>query len=344
MKQTKKVLAVLLAIVMLLSMTSCGSVGKWVARSENTEVPVGAYLMYESMYYQYASYYVEDYTKSPLKQTVELEDKTKMTGAEWIKKNALDVIYNAITVMEECKRLGVTLTQNEQDLIQEEAASTWETNVDSYELIGVGKNSLEYMHRYNKLSEKLFNYYYGEGGPKAVSKDELKKHFEEKYDSVDYFSVSLKDADGKTLPKADQNAIEDELEKLAEQLNAGGVDFDTVVAAYNAEHKDSTVKATNQTGELESVFATELANKLKKCKQGEAIVVEYSSKMFLLYRAKIETKTEEYLKENEDALRHELKDEEYTKYLEKAEESMKIVLNNEAIDKYSPKWIEKRVG
>lgn len=345
MKQMKKLLAVLLLMVMLVSMTSCSpTVGKWIARSEHAEVPVGVYLVYENLYYQQAFYYVDDYTKSPLKQEVELEDKTTMTGAEWIKKNALDVITNSAAVYSECIRLGVTLTEAERELLEDEAATAWESNADAYELIGVGQNSLEYMYEYNKLSDKLFDHIYGEKGTTPVTKEELVKHFEEKYDSVDYFMVSLKDADGNKLSKADQNAIEDELEVLAAQLNSGSVKFEDVVAQYNKAHEKATVTATNRIGQLDSVFTSTIATQLKKCAQGEAVVLEYSDYMYLMFRNKISDKTEEYLKENGDALRHELKDEDYTKYLEDVEKKVVLEINDAAVKKYSPKWMENRVN
>lgn len=346
MKQIKKMLALLLVLVLMLTMTSCGSVGKWIARSTNTEVPVGAYLMYESVYYQYATYYVKDYTKSPLNQDIttgEGDEKVTMKGAAWIKQQALDVITNAITVYEECARLGIKLTEAEKDIILDDAATTWENNSDAYKVIGVGQQSLEYMYTYNKLHEKLFDALYGEKGTKPVKEEDLKKHVVEKYDSVHYFAVSLKDASNKKLSKEEQNKIEDELEALAEKLN-GGEKFDKIVAEYNEKHSDKKVTSNNRIGVMKDQFATDLFKKLEKCDPGSAIVVEYSDQMYLLFRDKIENAVDDYLKENSDAIRHELKDEEYSEYLEKTEKDLKIEINDEAVKKYSPKWIENRAG
>ncbi len=346
MKQTKKMLALLLVLVLMFTMTSCSNVGKWIARTANTEVPVGAYLMYESVYYQYATYYVKDYTKSPLNQDIttgEGDEKVTMKGSEWIKQQAMDVITNAITVYEECKRLGITLTDAEKDIILDDAATMWENNADAYKVIGVGQQSLEYMYTYNKLYEKLFDAIYSEKGTKPVTEEDLKKHVIEKYDSVHYFSVSLKDSNNKKLSKEEQNKIEDELEALAEKLN-GGETFDKIVAEYNEKHSDKKVTSTNRIGVMEDQFASDLFKKLDKCDPGSAVVVEYSDQMYLLFRDKIENAVEDYLKENSDAIRHELKDEEYSEYLEKTEKDLKIEINDEATKKYSPKWIENRAG
>lgn len=347
MKQIKKMLAVLLVLVLMLTMTSCsGSVGKWIARTENTEVPVGAYLMYESVYYQYATYYVKDYTKSPLKQDVttgEGDDKVTMNGSDWIKKQTMDIISNAITVYEECKRLGIKLTDAEKDIVLDDAATMWEQNAASYKQVGVGQKSLEYMYEYNELYTKLFDSIYGTKGTKPVKDEDLKKYVTDNYDSVHYFSVSLKDANNKTLSKEEQNKIEDELEALGEKLNSGE-EFDKIVAEYNKAHEKATVTAKHVVGVMEDQFASDLYKKLDKCEPGSAVVVEYSNYMYLLYREKIEDAVDEYLKENADTIRHEMKDEEYTKYLEEAEKKLTIEINDAAVEKYSPKWIENRAG
>ncbi|MBQ9083264.1 MAG: hypothetical protein IJY28_07180 [Clostridia bacterium] len=347
MKQIKKMLAVLLVLVLMLAMTSCsGSVGKWIARSANTEVPVGAYLMYESVYYQYATYYVSDYTKSPLKQDIttgEGDEKETLTGAEWIKKQTMDIITNAITVYEECNRLGITLTDAEKDIVLDDAATMWEQNSAAYKQVGVGQKSLEYMYEYNELYTKLFDSIYGEKGTTPVKNDELKKYVTENYDSVHYFSVSLKDSNSKALSKEEQNKIEDELEALGEKLNSGEK-FEKIVAEYNKAHEKATVTASHKIGVMEDQFASDLYKKLDKCEPGTAVVVEYSDYMYLLYREKIEDAVDEYLEDNADTIRHEMKDEEYTKYLEEAEKKLSIEINDAAVEKYSPKWIENRAG
>jgi transcriptional/translational regulatory protein YebC/TACO1 len=232
---------------------------------------------------------------------------------------------------------------DEKDIILDDAATTWENNSDAYKVIGVGQQSLEYMYTYNKLHEKLFDAIYGEKGTKPVKEEDLKKHVVEKYDSVHYFAVSLKDASNKKLSKEEQNKIEDELEALAEKLN-GGEKFDKIVAEYNEKHSDKKVTSNNRIGVMKDQFATDLFKKLEKCDPGSAIVVEYSDQMYLLFRDKIENAVDDYLKENSDAIRHELKDEEYSEYLEKTEKDLKIEINDEAVKKYSPKWIENRAG
>ena len=80
MKQMKKYLTLLLAAAMLVTMTACGSVGKWIMKTDDLEVPVGVYTMYESVYYQYAKYYVSDSSKSPLKQDLQSDYEVKEDG------------------------------------------------------------------------------------------------------------------------------------------------------------------------------------------------------------------------------------------------------------------------
>ena len=344
MKQIKKVLALLLAIVMLFAMTSCNSVGNWILKTENMELPVGAYIMYESTYYQYAIYYVPDYTKSPLDQEIKLEDDKKATGAEWIKTTSLDAVKSMLAVFEECNRLGIALTENEKKVIKDAVEDDWAAREQAYELLGIAKSTSQKMSEYSKLDQKLFAYYYGENGTEAVTKKDITEYFEENYASVDFFRVSIMKDSTNKLSEDEIETIRKELDQLADRVNNGSRTMEKIVEDYNKQHSSAKVSLTSNIVVLENTYAEDLVKKMEECDEEEAIVFEEGNYLYLFSRNKIEDETEEYLKENEDALRHEMKDEAYYEYIDKTIEALDITINEAAVNKYSPKWIERKIN
>ena len=342
MKHTKKLLAALLAALMVFGLTSCGSVGKWIAKTDSIEVPVGAYLLNEGMYYQYSVYYVSDSSKSPLKQEIKVDDNTTQTGAEWVQSNAMTAVKNMVAVLSECQKLNITLTDDEAAAIKENVDTTWDSSSATYEKIGIAKSSVRFIYEFNKLNEKLFDAKYGPNGSSAVKDSELKSYFEEKYTSVEYFTVSLKGSDGKALSDDEQAKIKTELEKLGDQYSSG-TSFDDVTAAYNKAHSDATVTANSRIAIASNVFSTDVVKAIDDCKEGKATVVSTSNYMYLIAKHKIADETADYLKENATTLRHELKDSDYKADLEEAAKALTITENDAAVKKYSARWIEKNI-
>lgn len=344
MKQMKKYLTFLLAAAMLFTMTACGSVGKWIVQIDGTEVPVGVYNLYESIYYQYSVYYVSDSSKSPLKQEIKKDDDTTVTGAQWIQENALSTVKNMVAVERECARLGLTLTENEQALVKENVASSWDSNGATYEKIGVGKASLTYVYQNGQYNEKLFDYLYGENGTDAVMESAIAQYFEQNYTDLNYFTVSLIGSDGKTISDDEKAKIKTELEQLSDQINSGAKTFDQVVADYNKAHSSATVTGNSRTVIVGDAFSEAIATAINDCPEGKAAVASTDYYMYFISKNRIADVKESYLAENLSTLRHEMKDDAFAEYVSDVMDQLTMTINDAAVNKYTPKWIEKHNG
>ena len=342
MKQMKKYLTLLLAAAMLVTMTACGSVGKWIMKTDDLEVPVGVYTMYESVYYQYAKYYVSDSSKSPLKQDIKKDENTTVTGAQWIQENATDTVRKMVAVARECARLNLTLTDNDQKAIKENVESAWDSNSATYEKVGVSKASLTFIYENNTYNEKLFNYLYGEKGTDPVTDADVKAYFEKTYTDLDYFTVSLLDSNSKKLSDEEKAKIKTELDALAGEINSGAKTFEQAVTAYNKAHSNANVTGKSNTVIVGNTFSEAIATEITDCTEGKAIVASTDYYMYFISKNRIADASEEYLKTNLDSLRHEMKDTDFSDYVQKVLEGLSISVNSAAVNKYTPKWVENK--
>ena len=113
MKKVKRVVASLLAAVLVLSAAACNQVGSWAMKQNDFEVPVGAYIMYVYNSYVQAASLVEDTSASPLGQKVEDTDAT-----QWITNEALNAGAQMIAIHNLCQSANITLTEQEISNIQ----------------------------------------------------------------------------------------------------------------------------------------------------------------------------------------------------------------------------------
>ena len=342
MKLTKKVAAAVLAILMAFSATACSNVGSWAVKTDSKEIPVGVYIAYLQSAYSSAYYMTEDTTKSPIGQTVTVDDE-KIDAEQWIKDQAMDSSKNLLTVMELCDAANITLSDSEQSAINESVDSAWDSNSASYEKLGIAKTSLKELYQFSKLSEKYFDSLYGANGSSAVSDAEVKEYFTKNYSSIKYFSVSLKDSSNNALGTEDQQKIETELNGIKDTYEAGEKTFAEIVDEYNAKHSSATVKMTENIAVLSNSYSEDFYKNLTNVKPGKAAVFTYGSYMYVVAMYDIEKETD-YLKNNAAKIRHAMKDTEYTELVKTEMGKRTFTVNDAAQNKYSPSWMEKNAG
>lgn len=137
MKKTlKRGIALLIALLMLLSAASCSGDTTWSLKLDDETLPIGVYIYYMSQAYINASYLVEDYTQPILDQTVE-----DQPAADYVKEQALNACKNLFAVEKKFNEMGLSLTAEELAAAQATTESYWSSYQTMYESIGVAKSS-----------------------------------------------------------------------------------------------------------------------------------------------------------------------------------------------------------
>ena len=188
MKMFKKALAVVLAIVFVLSLAACHP-------KDEVAVSAGDYKITSAMYSYYLtmadfeaksliansdSYKTEDPAFDLYKQTIEGK-----SYEEYVKAKALEACYNHLLVEKLCAEAKVTLTADEKKNVESYADYRWNyASVDSSGTVpigyvlaanGVSLATYKKVELVSALQGEYFEHLYGEGGSKAVGADNIKK-------------------------------------------------------------------------------------------------------------------------------------------------------------------------
>lgn len=334
MKKVKRVVASLLAAVLVLSAAACNQVGSWAMKQNDFEVPVGAYIMYVYNSYVQAASLVEDTSASPLGQKVEDTDAT-----QWITNEALNAGAQMIAIHNLCQSANITLTEQETSNIQSSVNNNWDTNGDVFTAMGVSKDSLIKMSENTALMQKLFTSIYGEGGSKAVATADIEQYYFDHYTTFKYIAVSLTDSSGNDFSQEDKDKTKENLQKYLDSYLEGKT-FSEVTQDYNADHPNATVTGREVVTDLESAsYSEEITKALNDLSAGEGTIVTSGKYMYLLFKYDISKETS-YLDENKDSILYAMKGEEYEAMIEEEAKKITYEKNDGAISKYSPSWLE----
>ncbi|MFU0832191.1 MAG: PpiC domain-containing protein [Oscillospiraceae bacterium] len=345
MKKAKQMAALLLAIIMLTTTAACSSDKSWAAKNDSLTVPIGSYIYYLFSAYSSASAQVSDSTKSVLEQQIDDKDAT-----EWIREKALNSTKSLFVIDQKMKELNLSLSDEEQETIQSNTDSVWNSYQSMLEGYGIAKSSFELAAtEYSVKYQKVFEATYGEGGPKEVSDDELKDFFEENYTDFSYVMRNLYRTDengnfSALLSDEEKEKAEAEFDDYAAKINAGTMTLEQAAEAYQSV--DSTASVENETINLNTTdFSDDLKTLLDGMEPGETKTAEISNGYLyiLVTKGDITKKTEEILKDENSRINllADYKAQEFSDEIAAQADSITgITLNEKAIDSYDPSMFE----
>ena len=251
MKMLKKALAVVLAIVFVLSLAACHP-------KDEVAVSTGDYTLTSAVYSYYLtmadrsakytistsdSYNTQDPNFDLYKQTIDGK-----SYEDYVKAQALEDCYRYLTIAKLADEADVSLTDEEEKNVIGNADYYW-----SYQygpMLGpvLVENGVSY-DTYKKimlteaLYSKYFDYLYAEGGTKEVKAEDIKKFFNDNYLGAYVISHSYSDVKD---PKTEE--IAKDLDKYVKALK-DGKKFADVEAEYKKDHEknDSTSSSSSTT-------------------------------------------------------------------------------------------------
>ncbi len=247
MKNFKKAIAILLAIVFALSLTACH-------QKDEVAVSSGDYKVTSAMY-SYFLVMADSEAKSVIDANDEIDTSAKNFSyykqkiedkpyETYVKDLAMEKCLNYITLAKLCDEAEVKLDKETKEGWQSTAEYYWNYSYGSVMLQnGVAYSTYEKIMLNDALYSLYFDHLYSEGGEKAVDAESVKaalgKH---------YAAVYMITHDYSEEKEPDVDAMKADLEKYVTSLK-NGEDFATVLATYKNDKgiKDESSSTTSST-------------------------------------------------------------------------------------------------
>ncbi|MGN1305235.1 MAG: hypothetical protein ACI4YB_09400 [Oscillospiraceae bacterium] len=300
-------------------------------------------------------------TTTPFTDKV-IEDKPVR---DWINDEATKSMREFVAIENKFDELGLSFDENEKEKTKIYLDSIWEYYGANYEDVGISEDSQLLIMLNSAKKNHVFDYFYAEGGQNEISEADIKAYLEENNKRINYIKMELKDGEGNLLKSEGKEEIKKMAMDYIDRINTGE-DFETVSREYSdyydklvADAAAAGAESTDETAEEpivtessytdnETVVTKDSAspseavvNKAFEADVGAVILVEedevyYIVKILDLYA------DENYYSDNENVVRHELKDDEFDQTLKSWTETQNVELNEAAYKRYKvEKFLEQ---
>ena len=381
MANFKKMSAVALCSAMALSLGACGNniAGPdttYAAVIDGYKVPAGVFIAMQMNSYYDAAYYTEPTDESEettasteAAETTASETEATTTTAftdkviedkpvrDWINDEATKSMQEFVAVENKFDELGLSFEDNEKEKTKVYLDSIWEYYGSNYEDAGISENSQLLIMLNSTKKNKIFDYYYAEGGQDEISEADIRAYLDENNKRINYIKMELKDGEGNLLKSEGKDEIKKMAEDYIERIK-GGEDFEAVSKEYSDYYDKLTADAAESTddgasdgsADTEETESSYTDNETVISKDGtspsEAVVTKaFESKVgdvFLIEEDEVYYVVtvldlyadENYYSDNESVVRHELKDDEFDKTVDSWTETQNVELNEAAYKRY----------
>ena len=311
MKTLKKVLAMCLVVILVLSFAGCHQKNE-VAVKAGDDTFTSAFYMCALINADMAARTKIDEAKTAEKEstTSSATSSTTSTATDYfaekidgksfetyVKDAALETLRRFIYVKRMCDEKKLTISEQEKNnsFTMTEYYWNYYGYASLFEANGVSLDTYKQYTLYGLYEEKYFSSIYGEGGDKAVSETDIKNFLYSNYAIADILSapISSKTDSEKALVQTDFEKYKDRLEK--------GETFEKIYKEYNNIKEDNTTSTTSSA--VSSTTSGSEENKALTPKDSYAQVVgneetTYSSKQYETIKA-MKTGEVKFVKDDE---------------------------------------------
>ncbi len=311
MKSFRKIAAVVLAAIMLLSFAGCSKTApqvpstlnhEWSYRTDSQEYPIGVYVCYLYAAYQeaYSALYdagsIESTTTSILDITATFDETDeKYLTRDWVKKQADYMMDRLIAIDKMVSDNSIEIDQSLVDEYYEQARTEWYTSQyyaeydysttptkDILEPFGISLDS--YFTATSLMNIKqtaIFDYLYNKGGIEEVPQSEIEAYFEDSYTSYSYFNVALYESsfdeaagEEKSFALCDAEILDitEDLELYQKMIN-NGTSYDDILGIANGEMEFLSNSSYTERIDVSSTLGEKVVEALDKLQEGEADIV-----------------------------------------------------------------------
>lgn len=380
MKNFKKILAAMLALIMLFAVAGCNRTPSWSYKTGDTTYAEGVYIYSLFSAYNQAYSILQGNLGDKFDATASIldiestfdETNEKKLCKDWIISEADYITKNLAALDAKIAEYGITLDKAQVESAREIAKEDWYLGPYYEYYVSSGYEAMPYKDTFEKYGvsfdsfftstylasvkqNAIFEYLYGKDGVNAVKDDELKKYFTDNYTSYAYFIVNLYETDidattnqQKYYPYADELVKERETELASYvKLVTSGTPYEAVVSKYMKAHDITTDPTVKNIENIEySSLGEEVLEELNKLGSGKASYIRVgdgdTSVLYFITKFDINKEADDYIKDdnNRSNLLQSLKGEEFLDFLDEATETVEVEKNTSSTDKYDPVMFE----
>ncbi len=353
MKQIKGIIAILLMVCMLFSLTGCHEKGEIALGADGYNITSGMYSYYLLMADSDAKSLIdssEEYDSSAknfnyLKQTIDGKSYT-----DYVKELAIKKCLEAITYEKLCKENNVTLEDTVIESSNYQAELYWYSYGYStiLEPNGISLDTYKKAVLSTMYADTYFKHLYDEGGEKAISDADIDKTLTEKYAAV--YMISKNYSSDST---ADATDLENKFNDYKARLEKGE-EFSKIYNEHNGiaeetkeetEEDDGLPKAKDELisilGDEDTIASFEHFGKVLSMKNNAVEVIHDTEDkvIYLIVKKDITEDSyyrDEYLKAD---ILYVLKGDEFDKFIQETAQALEYTTNNHAINQFKVKKI-----
>lgn len=345
MRYIKKIFSLFLVTATFLVSTACGKIDKsWALKYDKNTVSNGVYVYFLWISYNNALKIVSNGTEN----IYDLENQ-KVEGkdaASWIKENAIKATKDLLATEKLFEEKGLTISEEENKNIEEEASKSFENSKDTFDKYGVTFEDFKRAYSAQNLkSEKLFKYFYNVGGVEAVSDEDLINYYK-----TNYVSLSIISKASESNPEEDENGqqnsenkktdeqIEDQFKNYVNMINNNEKTFEEIGNMFKESEKMDTDPIENEvlnpkTGDI----SDETANKISQLEINKSTHIKLDNMFLLVYKKDINSSLPDLSDEKERyKILVEMKSDDFNNILKNKANALKIKVNESSIKDYSP--------
>lgn len=312
----KKIIALLLALLLLACLTACSANGDYALTVSDFNVPSGLY-----------AYYLNEVMSDPKAYSVESGDSEK------ISEKAAELCRECVAADKLMKESKITLDLYLKSDAAQDTESIWSLFGAYYKSVGVQKTDITLVNTFNAQKKQLVQYYYGAGGKKPVSEDDLKERFVEIYIGFKGFEVAVTktNAKGETVDMTEKEkaAVEAELRSLAKKVDSGDLSIDEANKKYLSS-KGVVVTDSLQltlTKKNDPMYESSFFKKLSTLDYGRAAIIKSGKSIYVVQREKIAGADSEVFSQHRTEILEEIKLADVEKMISNKAQKLEITVN-----------------
>lgn len=357
MKILKSVLCVVLALLMVFSLTACHKKNEVAVTVNGVE--------FTSAMYSYALLNADSEARS-LVDEKHAEDTDHEHSADevidyyaqeidgkkyvkWVEDRAIEMIRDWAAIELLCKENKISL--DEAMLSQAKSYSEYYYSYygQIFEANGIGEETYAKIMQYEYLSDMYFDFLYGKEGSKAVAENDVKKSFKDSYRVVFMLQKDITSLKDDELAKA-KTEMEDYKKKVekGEKLTDLYNKFNNLTKENSATTGQAPVEKITDCAnviadpEVDANYGADFFKDIKDMSVGAVKVIEHTqgtSKSLILVSIIDSESDKSYLENMDRSIRWNLKNEEYLKELSAYAATLKVEKNKYAINAFKVKDI-----
>ena len=356
MKNTKRLVAVLLAIVMLLSFAGCH-------KKNEIAVTIGE-IEFTSAYYMCALVSADAEARNLVYEALSDEEKNSTAEIDyyskkvedkdyikWVEDSAMDTLKEIATYKTLCAENKIELKKEDIDNTEAYADYYWASaGISAYfEPNGVSKETYAKYMKDSYYAESYFEFLYGEGGSKEIASDKVVEAIGNNYVVANIIDGTY----GSDMTADDKTALKTKLEGYLTALNEGKRTFEEIYKEYNQITEENTTEETtteekapkdkyaNIIGGEDTAYATAYYDDVKAMAVGEVKLIALENEAGYVLAVKQDINADEYYKDTLDmSARHIIADEEFEKDITDYAAKMSVKIDKYAIKPFKVKKIK----